>query len=96
MGLCSSELAPENVRFLYTYAIALNSTGTPADALAVLQHAHATFPANVEVLSALLSISREQGDMASAITYARELLRLHPNDIRLQMLICDLEQRPQP
>ncbi len=36
----ASELAPENVRYACVYAIALNSTGTPAQAMALLERAH--------------------------------------------------------
>jgi Flp pilus assembly protein TadD len=88
----ASELAPDDARYVYTYAIALNSTGGGPEALAVLQRAQQRFPANEEILSALVSISRDRGDMPAALKYAVGLLRLHPNDVRLAMLVRDLEQ----
>lgn len=89
----ASELAPENPRFVYIYAIALNSTGAARDALELLERAHTRFSSNVEVLSALLSISRDRGDLASALRYAEELWRLHPGDMQLAILIRDLKRQ---
>ena len=88
----ASALAPDDQRFVYTYAIALNATGDGPEALAVLQRAQQRFPANEEILSALVSFSRDRGDMPAALKYAVGLLRLHPNDVRLAMLVRDLEQ----
>jgi len=89
----ASELAPDNARFVYTYAIALNSTGAPDEALALLQRAHTKFPMDVPVLTALLSISRDRGDLVSALRYAEELWQLHPGDVQLALLIRDLKQQ---
>jgi predicted CXXCH cytochrome family protein len=91
----TTELAPDNTRFVYTYAIALNSTGSHDEALALLRRAHTNFPASMDLLSALLSLSRDDGDVVSALQYARELWRLHPGDVQLALLIRDLE-RQQP
>jgi hypothetical protein len=33
-------IAPEDARYAYVYAPALNTTGTPSDALLVLEHAY--------------------------------------------------------
>jgi predicted Zn-dependent protease len=40
----ASELAPDNARYAYVYAIALNSTGAQAQATALLEHAHGQHP----------------------------------------------------
>jgi Flp pilus assembly protein TadD len=91
----ATELAPDNARYVYTYAIALNSTGSPDQALALLQKARTDFPGNVDVLSALISISRNRGDPVAALRYANELWRLHPGDVQLALLIRQLEgQQP--
>jgi predicted Zn-dependent protease len=47
------ELAPENARYSYSYAIALNSTGAPAEAIALLERAHRQYPADRDLLTAL-------------------------------------------
>ena len=90
----ASELAPDNARFVYTYAIALNSTGAPDEALALLQGAHTKFPTDLAILMALLSISRDRGDVVSALRYAEELWQLHPGDVQLALLIRELKQQP--
>ncbi len=89
----ASELAPENARYAYVYAVALNSTGAPAQALAILEHAHQKHPADRDVLAALVAIARDAGDLAAALRHARELIALDPGNAQLRALIADLEQK---
>ena len=72
----ASELAPDNVRYAYVYAIALNSTGAVAQAMALLERTHRQHPTDTDVLVALVSIARDNGDLATALRYARELAAL--------------------
>jgi hypothetical protein len=55
----ASELAPDNPRYAYVYAVALNSSGASGQALAVLDEAHRLHPTDREVLVALVSIARD-------------------------------------
>jgi Flp pilus assembly protein TadD len=87
------ELTPENARYAYVYAVALNSTGAAADALAVLDEAHQQHRADRDVLMALVSIARDNGDFAAALRHARELATLDPADTRIRSLVSDLEKR---
>ncbi len=89
----ASELAPGNVRYAYVYAIALNSTGAVAPAMALLEHTHRQHPADSDVLVALVSIARDSGDPAAALRYARELAVLHPADMQVRAMVLDLEKR---
>jgi len=89
----ASGLAPENARYAYVYAVALNSTGAPAEALAILEHAHQKHPADRDVLAALVAIARDAGDLAAALRHARELIALDPGNAQLRALIADLEQK---
>jgi predicted CXXCH cytochrome family protein len=89
----ASELAPDNVRYAYVYAVALNSTGAVAQAVALLERTHRQHPADPDVLAALVSIARDNGDVATALRYARELAGLHPMDIQLRAMVLDLEKR---
>jgi Flp pilus assembly protein TadD len=89
----ASELAPDNARYAYVYAIALNSTSAASQAVDVLVHTHRQHPADAEVLTALFSIARDQGDSATALSYARELVKLDPTDIRLRLLVQTLEKQ---
>src|SRR4029077_12286274 len=72
------ELMPDNARYAYVYAVALNSSGKVPEASAILEQAHQQHPADHDVLMALVSIARDQGDFAAALGHARELLVLDP------------------
>jgi Flp pilus assembly protein TadD len=89
----ASELAPDNARYAYVYAIALNSIGAGASAKELLESTHKLHPADRDTLLALVSIARETGDFVTALTHARELITLYPTDMELRMLILDLEKR---
>jgi predicted CXXCH cytochrome family protein len=89
----ASELAPDDARYAYVYAVALSSTGAPRQAMAVLDEAHRKHPADRDVLTALASIARDTGDFATALRHARELMTLDPGDARLRSLVSDLEKR---
>ncbi|SFJ97350.1 tetratricopeptide repeat protein [Methylocapsa palsarum] len=89
----ASELAPGEARYAYVYAIAINSTGAHGQALNLLEQAHKRHPANRDILLALISISRETGDLAGALAHARELAALFPADAQIRMLVLDLEKR---
>jgi tetratricopeptide (TPR) repeat protein len=76
----AATLAPDNARYAYVYAIALNGAGNGAEALATLQSAHQRHPVDVDILNALITISRDAGDRAAALGYAEELVRLVPGN----------------
>ena len=82
--------------YAYVYAIALNSTGAPDQAMALLLRVHAQHPADRDVLFGLVSFARDRGDTASALRYARELAALNPGDIQLRLLIQQLERGASP
>ena len=48
--------------------------------LAILKQANARHPADTDILTALATISRDIGDMADAIAYAAEIVRVAPNN----------------
>jgi predicted CXXCH cytochrome family protein len=89
----AAELAPDTIRYAYVYAIALNSTGSPEQSRAVLAETHKQHPADRDVLVALISGTRVAGDYAKALSYARELAQLDPNDPQVKMLLSDPEKQ---
>jgi predicted CXXCH cytochrome family protein len=89
----ASELAPDNARYAYVYAIALNSTGASGQAMELLETTHKRHPADRDTLLALVSIARETGDFTTALSHARELVALYPTDMQLRWLVLDLEKR---
>jgi len=69
----ASMLVPDNARYIYVYAVALNSKGQAAQAVMVLQGAHNRFPNNVDILNALVAFYRDMGNQKAARTYAEKL-----------------------
>jgi predicted CXXCH cytochrome family protein len=72
----AATLNPDSARYIYVYAVALNSTGKPAEALLVLQGAHNRFPNNTDILGALVAFNRDQGKTEAANRYAKKLQTL--------------------
>ncbi len=89
--LLAAKLAPDNARYTYVEAIALSSTGKKKEALNVLRNANVQHPGDVDILNALISISRETGDRASELAYAKKLSALMPDNPDIQKLLSELQ-----
>jgi len=87
----AADLAPDNPHYAYVLGIALNSTGAPREALAVLERNRARAPGHRDTLIALATISRDTGDTAAAIRYARQLVAANPSDPAAVSLLRSLE-----
>ena len=92
----ASELALDNARYAYVYAVALNSTGARDKAMSLLERTHQRHPTDREVLMALVSFAQNEGDIAAALRYARELLILDPGNAQLRALAAELEKKARP
>ena len=84
-------LAPTEPRYAYVYAVGLYSTGQKARAMAALKEAHVRHAGDREILQALASYSRDEGDLAAAREYARKLQALAPDDVAVRQLVSELE-----
>ena len=73
----AARLMPENYRYIYIYAVALNSTGEPDEAIEQMQIAYDRFPGNVEILQALISFNRDAGNAFAAERYMKKLNNLN-------------------
>jgi tetratricopeptide (TPR) repeat protein len=71
-------LSMDNARYIYVYAVALNSSGDNDKAILVLQGAHHRFPANTNILSALVAFHRGAGNYEAAGIYTKKLQGLSP------------------
>ncbi|MCK7582178.1 MAG: tetratricopeptide repeat protein [Chromatiales bacterium] len=58
----AARLAPESARYAYVYALALERTGHPADAIATLRAALQQHPNDRDILAAILRLARASGD----------------------------------
>jgi Flp pilus assembly protein TadD len=74
----AAEIDPDNARYAYIHGIALNSAGRSEDALEVLEASHARHPADRDTLLALVTINRDAGRLAAALTWADRLAAVDP------------------
>jgi len=86
----ATQLAPDNARFAYVYAIALNSLGQVDNSIAAMQDAANRFPAEFDVQWALVSMLRDQGRNAEAKAVAEDLSRQYPEDQDVRALLRSL------
>jgi Flp pilus assembly protein TadD len=89
----ANELEPDRARYLYVYAVALNSAGRGADAMAVLKNGLARHPADRDILLALATFSRDAGDVGGALQYAEQLARIAPGDQGVTALVDALRRQ---
>lgn len=75
----ATALDPADARFAYVFAVALHSTGKADAAIAKLEKALTAHPTNSDILSALMSFHREQGETALSERYAEQLRALSRN-----------------
>ncbi len=88
----AAELAPENIRYGYVYAISLTSQGKVGQGLEVLETLHQRQPDDVQVLYALVETYMQQGQTEDALMYAQKLQALMPNSPDVEHLVRYLSQ----
>jgi tetratricopeptide (TPR) repeat protein len=86
----ATELMPRHAQTHYFYGVALNSTGRFEEALPYLEKAHELDRYNVEYLTGLSAILRDAGNTEKALFYAREALKVQPENPQLQQLVQSL------
>ena len=89
----ASELAPDRVQYSYVYAVALHSADRKNEAMGTLEAVLARNPGNRNVLLALMTFSRDAGQLTVALSYAEQLAKLTPNDRGLAAFIQALKQK---
>jgi Flp pilus assembly protein TadD len=89
----AAELGPDQARYDYVYAVALHSAGRNSEAMKVLKDGSARHPANRDLLLALVTFSRDAGDVVSALEYAERLAGLAPDDRNLANFVEDLRRQ---
>jgi len=67
---------PENVRYSYVYAVALNGAGQSDKAIAVLEQLHTAHSENREILDALITFHRDMGDFNAMVLYIKKRRQL--------------------
>ncbi len=72
----AARLDPENPRYSYVYAVALNDSGQTSGAIETLKRNILMHPYDRDSLAALVSICKQVGRSAEALTYTRRLDQL--------------------
>jgi predicted CXXCH cytochrome family protein len=80
----AAEIDPGNARYAYVHGIALNSAGRVDEALKVLEASQARHPADRDTLLALITINRDAGRFAAALSWADRLVALDPHALPLR------------
>jgi predicted CXXCH cytochrome family protein len=83
-------------RHRFVYAVAQHDFGDVPGAITTLRQLHSTFPADEQVLLALVNYSAETGDRGSAQRYAQKLLQLAPDNPGYRRLAASLGVSVQP
>ena len=89
----AAELDPDRARYAYVYAVALHSAGRRDEAMSVLKESLARHPNDRDTLMALVSFSREAGDISGALDYAEQAARIFPDDQSLARLTQELRRQ---
>ena len=86
----AAELEPDRSRYAYVYAVALHSSGRADEATTILKENLARHPNDRDTLLALVTFSRDAGEIGAALEYAEQLSRITPDDRNLTRLTDDL------
>jgi tetratricopeptide (TPR) repeat protein len=88
----AAELDPGQARYAYVYAVALHSAGHVGEAMTELKENLARHPNDRATLLALISFSRDSGDISSTLEFAERLEQIVP-DAPLAGLVQDLRRQ---
>jgi predicted CXXCH cytochrome family protein len=89
----AAQLDPNQARYGYVYAVALHSAGRIDEAMTELKDNLARHLNDLDTLLALISFSRESGNITYALDYAERLQRIAPHESGLTALIQDLRRQ---
>ena len=87
----AAESQPDNARYSYIYALALQKAGDVDSALVSLKAAHGRHPNDRDIVIALATMNRDRGDLESAVHYATALVKLSPADPGARRLLESLQ-----
>jgi len=86
----AAELRPDAGRYAYVWGVALYSAGQTDQAISILRSAWERHTGDPEILLALASYSRERGDRAAALDWARKLVEASPDDASARQFLAEL------
>ena len=87
----AANLEPDNARFAYVYAVALNDAGERKEALKVLDRALTRHAYDRDVLSALAHFTAQSGNREVALNYVEQLRELDPENADYAQMAKQIE-----
>ena len=84
---------PNHAQTHYFYGVALNSLERFEESIVPLNRAVEIEPYNVEYLTGIAAIMRDNGRIKEALDFANRALTTNPQNPQLQGLVQDLQQR---
>jgi tetratricopeptide (TPR) repeat protein len=88
----AARLQPDNARYGYVYAVALDANGESARAIKLLQEVHTKHPYDRDVLIALVGFSKAQGNTKAASAYAVKLVAMDPRYGSVEQVLQQVSQ----
>ena len=88
----ATTLAPDNGRFAYVYAVALDGAGRTPEALPILEAAVGRDPSATESLTALVQFNAKLGHREAAAAWLDRLAAVAPQDPAIAPLRESLSQ----
>ena len=86
-------LDPDNARYAYVHGVSLHTLGDRSGGLEALARALLRHPHDGELLAALATMHRDEGDLEQALQYALRLAELTPGDPQVEALLLELRNR---
>jgi predicted Zn-dependent protease len=86
----AASLQPDEPRFIYVFAVALNSLERPEKAIELLHDASGRFPADFDIHWALVTMLRDQGRLGEAREVATTLSGIYPQVEAVRNLLQSL------
>ena len=90
----AAKLAPDDARYAYVYAVALDGARQPKKSKDLLEATRKRFPYDRDVLGALASYASRDGNADAALAYAKTLRELDPENPQYSAMVRQLEARP--
>jgi ssDNA-binding Zn-finger/Zn-ribbon topoisomerase 1 len=88
----AARLAPDNARYDYVYAVALNDLGEMNAAIETLEGIVSAHPYDRDSLSALVSFLEQSGKATEALNYAQRLEELEPANSQVAQTVKTLNE----
>jgi predicted CXXCH cytochrome family protein len=89
----AARLRPDDARYGYVYAVALNDSGEPGKAVKLLEEVNARHPYDRDVLVALVTFHKGMGNAKAATRYAEKLAAMDPRYGSADQLMRQLSPR---